>query len=590
MVGGRVWGVISTSSWDAPLPDRVEDGIAAFTELVATAIANSQARDELTRLAEEQAALRRVATLVAEGASPDMVFDAVCAEVARLVPADAAALTRYEDDGTLTVLGGRTPTGYDYVGRRFAPEGTISGLVSETRRPSRISYAEQPGSFAAAAAREMGWDSSVGAPITVEGRLWGVLAVVSTTNRPLPVDTERRLAGFTQLVATAIANTESREQLAELAEEQAALRRVATLVAQGARPAQVFQAVSAEVGRLLPADAVALSRYADGTVTPLGEWPPTGGSEFVAVVGERLPLERGTSAWLVFETGRPARVDGFDGAVGRGPDLARAAGWRSSVGAPIIVEGRLWGVVSVGSKTDRLLPPETEERLGEFTELLATAIANAESHEELDASRARILATADATRRRIERDLHDGAQQQLVSLALELRAAQAAIPAEFDEHRAELSHVIDGLTEVLDGLREIALGIHPPLLAEGGLEPALKTLARRSPIPVELDVRAEGRLPEPVEVAAYYVVSEALTNAAKYARASVVHVDLQASERALRVAVRDDGLGGADPARGSGLLGLKDRAEAIGGTISLRSPHGAGTSLQVELPLDNRNQ
>jgi signal transduction histidine kinase len=195
-----------------------------------------------------------------------------------------------------------------------------------------------------------------------------------------------------------------------------------------------------------------------------------------------------------------------------------------------------------------------------------------------------------ATRRRIERDLHDGAQQQLVSLALELRAAQAAIPAEFGEHRAELSHVIDGLTGVLDGLREIALGIHPAMLAEGGLEPALKRLARRSPIPVELDVRAEGRLPEPVEVAAYYVVSEALTNAAKYARASVVRVDLQASEGSLRVAVRDDGLGGADPARGSGLLGLKDRAEAIGGTISIRSPHGAGTSLQVELPLDNRNQ
>jgi signal transduction histidine kinase/uncharacterized protein YoaH (UPF0181 family) len=591
MVGGRVWGVISTSSLDAPLPDRVEDGIAAFTELVATAIANSQARDELTRLAEEQAALRRVATLVAEGASPDMVFDAVCAEVAQLVPADAAALTRYEDDGTLAVLGGRTPTGYGYVGRRFAPEGTISGLVSETRRPSRISYAEQPGSAAAAAAREMGWDSSVGAPITVEGRLWGVLAVVSTTNRPLPVDTERRLAGFTQLVATAIANTESREQLAELAEEQAALRRVATLVAQGARPAEVFQAVSAEVGRLLPADAAVLSRYGpDGTVTPLGEWTPTGGSESGVLVGERLPLEKGTSAWLVFETRRPARVDGFEGAAGRGLDLARAAGWRSSVGAPIIVEGRLWGVVSVGSKTDRLLPPETEERLREFTELLATAIANAESHEELDASRARILATADATRRRIERDLHDGAQQQLVSLALELRAAQAAIPAEFGEHRAELSHVIDGLTGVLDGLREIALGIHPAMLAEGGLEPALKRLARRSPIPVELDVRAEGRLPEPVEVAAYYVVSEALTNAAKYARASVVHVDLQASERSLRVAVRDDGQGGADPARGSGLLGLKDRAEAIGGTISLRSPHGAGTSLLVELPLDDRNQ
>ena len=588
IVGGRVWGVISTSSPDAPLPDRVEDGLAAFTELVATAIANSQAQDELTGLAEEQAALRRVATLVAEGASPDAVFDAVCAEVAQLVPADAAALTRYEDDGTVAVLGGRNPTGYDYVGRRFAAEGTISGLVFETRQPTRISYAEQPGS-AAAAARAMGWDSSVGAPITVEGRLWGALAVVSTTSRPLPDDTERRLAGFTQLVAAAIANAESREELAALAEEQAALRCVATLVAQGARPAQVFQAVSAEVGRLVPADAAALSRYGpDGTLTPLGEWIRTGSVHIPT--GEPVPLRRGTSAWLVFETRRPARVDRVEGAFGRAADLARGAGWRSTVGAPIIVEGRLWGVVNVGSKTDRLLPPETEERLTEFTELLAMAIANAESHEELDASRARILATADATRRRIERDLHDGAQQQLVSLALELRAAQAAIPAELDKHRADLSHIVDGLTGVVDGLREIARGIHPAILAEGGLEQALKTLARRSPIPVELDMRAEGRLPESVEVAAYYVVSEALTNAAKYACASVVHVDLEVSNGALRVAIRDDGLGGADPSRGSGLVGLKDRAEAIGGRISLHSPHSAGTSLQVELPLDNRNQ
>jgi signal transduction histidine kinase len=222
----------------------------------------------------------------------------------------------------------------------------------------------------------------------------------------------------------------------------------------------------------------------------------------------------------------------------------------------------------------------------EFTELLATAIANAENRAELDASRARIVATADATRRRIERDLHDGAQQQLVSLALELRTAQAAMPPELDEHRAELSRVIEGLTDVLEELREIALGIHPAILAEGGLGPALRTIARRSPIPVELDVRAEMRLPEPVEVAAYYAVSEALTNAAKHAQASVVQVAVEAPDGLLRVAVRDDGLGGADLARGSGLLGLKDRAEAIGGTISLESRPGAGTSLIVELPLD----
>ncbi|HEY6606172.1 MAG TPA: ATP-binding protein, partial [Gaiellaceae bacterium] len=214
------------------------------------------------------------------------------------------------------------------------------------------------------------------------------------------------------------------------------------------------------------------------------------------------------------------------------------------------------------------------------------AIANAESRAELEASRARIVATADATRRRIERDLHDGAQQQLLSLALEVRAAQAGAPPELREHQAELAHVADGLTNVLDGLREIALGIHPAILAEGGLGPALKTLAHRSPIPVELEVRVDGRLPEPVEVAAYYVVSEALTNAAKHARAATARVEVAVQDRVLCVAVGDDGLGGADPALGSGLLGLKDRAEAIGGTISLESAPGAGTSLFVELPVD----
>jgi signal transduction histidine kinase len=221
---------------------------------------------------------------------------------------------------------------------------------------------------------------------------------------------------------------------------------------------------------------------------------------------------------------------------------------------------------------------------------VATAIANAESRAELAASRARIVATADATRRRIERDLHDGAQQQLVSLALELRAAQAAAPPELGKYRAELSHVVDGLTSVLDGLREIALGIHPAILAEGGLGPALRTLARRSPIPIEMAVRAEERLPEPVEVAAYYVVAEALTNAAKYARASNVQVSVDVRDGLLRVVVRDDGVGGADPARGSGLLGLKDRLEAIGGSISLQSPQGKGTTLIAELPLDDRTR
>jgi signal transduction histidine kinase len=288
----------------------------------------------------------------------------------------------------------------------------------------------------------------------------------------------------------------------------------------------------------------------------------------------------------VYRTGLPARADYTRPAQGPLAAAALAEGARSAVGVPVVVDGALWGVVTVGSRETEPLPADVEDRLAKFTELLATAIANAEGRAELDASRARIVATADATRRRIERDLHDGAQQQLVSLALQLRAAQAMVPNELSEHSAELSSVVEGLTGVLDDLREIALGIHPAVLAEGGLAPALKTLARRSPLPVELDVRVDRRLPEQIEVAAYYVVSEALTNAAKYARASVVVVEVEQRNRMLCVIVQDDGRGGADPERGSGLIGLQDRAEAIGGTISLLSPEGKGTTLHVELPLD----
>jgi signal transduction histidine kinase len=373
------------------------------------------------------------------------------------------------------------------------------------------------------------------------------------------------------------------EELAVLVEEHAVLRRVATLVAQGAPPAEVFEAVIAEVGRLLSADAAALSRYeTDTTLTTIGGWSKAKGYR---PDGKRHIVTRGTLGRLIFDTHRPGRIDSYADATGSLADYVRGLGWRSAVGSPIIVEGRIWGVVAVASTSDRPLPLDTERRLAEFTELVATAIANAQSHEELAASRARLLATADATRRQIESDLHDGAQQRLVSLALQLRAAQTTVPAELPELRAELSLVVEGLRDVLEDLREIAHGIHPPMLAEGGLAPALKTLARRSAIPAKLDMRAKARVPERVEVAAYYVVSEALANAAKHAQASVVYVAVEAEGPVLRVSVRDDGVGGADISRGSGLLGLKDRAEAIGGTMSLHSPRRGGTSLLVELPL-----
>jgi signal transduction histidine kinase len=236
------------------------------------------------------------------------------------------------------------------------------------------------------------------------------------------------------------------------------------------------------------------------------------------------------------------------------------------------------------------LPRETEARLTGFTELVATAIANAESRSELAASRARIVAASDETRRRFERDLHDGAQQRLVTLALSLRSAYGKLPHDLDEARTELSHVGQGLVAVQNELREISRGIHPAILSEGGLAPALKSLARRSPIPVALDVRVEGRLPEPVEVCAYYVVSEMLTNTAKHAQASQVHVVVARADTGLQISVRDDGIGGADPARGSGLVGLRDRVEVLGGTIVFRSARGSGTGVEALLPIEARAQ
>jgi signal transduction histidine kinase len=583
IVNGSVWGAMGMSSPDAPLPDHAEDRLAEFTKLVATAIANSQAQDERTRLAEEQAALRRVATLVAAGAPPAEVFEAVSAEVAALIAADGAALTRYEADGTITAVSGwTTEGGFSNLSTRYALEGSLSGVILETGKPARDdNYAQAPGD-APRAAHEMGFRSSVGAPITVDGRLWGVLAAASKSEQPLPLDTELRLAEFAELFATAIANSEAHEQLAQLADEQAALRRVATLVAEGATPHRVFDAVRHEVARMFNTPLSVLLRYdADGTATVLAT-----ADGYLDPIGRSWPVEGDSSAIAqVCRTGLPARADYTRPAQGPIAAAAQAVGAQSAVGVPVVVDGTLWGVMAVGSRETEPLPADFEGRLAQFTELLATAIANAEGRAELDASRARIVATADATRRQIERDLHDGAQQQLVSLALALRAAQATVPEELEQHRSELGCVVDGLTAALNDLREIARGIHPAGLSADGLTPALKRLVSRSPLRVNLDVRADGRFPEPVEVTAYYVVSEALTNAAKHADTPVVDVAVAADGGALRVEVRDDGRGGADPAEGSGLFGLKDRIEAIGGTMRLTSPPGAGTALTVVLPL-----
>jgi signal transduction histidine kinase len=374
---------------------------------------------------------------------------------------------------------------------------------------------------------------------------------------------------------------------ARLSEEQSALRRVATLVARAGPPSVVFEAVTREVGRLCGADLARMERYEqDGTVTGVAAWSREPGQLAELVVGTRLDLDGLSIARGVQQTSGPVRVDGFGQDPGAIAREARAVGIRASVGCPIVVGGRLWGVIAASRKREEPFPPATEAQLAAFTELVATAVANAEAHAELTASRARIVATADQTRRRIERDLHDGAQQHLVSLALRLQGAAAAIPPDLDEVHQEIEGVGAEVDEVLSDLRELSRGIHPANLSEGGLGPALRNLARRSPVPVQLQVGTEGRLPERVEVAAYYVVAEALTNVARHANATLVQVQLERADGVVRLDICDDGVGGADPSRGSGLIGLKDRVEATGGTLGVESRPGQGTSLQVKLPID----
>jgi signal transduction histidine kinase len=345
--------------------------------------------------------------------------------------------------------------------------------------------------------------------------------------------------------------------------------------------------VTAEVGRVLSVEFTFLSRYdLDGEATAVihGAWTRSGAPP-PTPVGERMKVDGRNVTALVFQTGRPARIDRYGEDAGEPPAAAIAAGMRSAVGVPISVEGRLWGVMSAGATLESL-PADTEARLAGFTELVATAIANAESQAQLTSSRARIVAAADQTRRRIERDLHDGAQHRLVSLALQLQAAQAAVPPELTELRAELDIAVDEATGALEELRELARGIHPAVLAEGGLPLALKTLARRCTVPVEVDVRLDERPSEPIEIAAYYLVAEALTNAAKHAKASAAEVEVGTTGGVLRVCVRDDGRGGAELAGGSGLVGLSDRVEALGGRLWLHTAPGAGTTVRAELPLD----
>jgi PAS domain S-box-containing protein len=543
-----------------------------------------RASDALHFLAAEQDALRRVATLVADGASPADVFSAVGKEVAELFNVPAISMARFEprNDGSTIQVGAWGRENPHPVGTRNPPHPGVIQLIWETGRPARIdAYQGLTGSVADDLIAS-GVRSSIGAPIVVGGRVWGGVAALSTSVEPLPEDAEFRLARFTELVATAIANAQARDELELLADEQAALRRVATLVAQGSEPRVVFDAVCEETGRVIGATSVNLAQFTpDGFNVTLSGWSTR---DTHIPSGTKLPLEGDTINAIVRRTSAPARVDSYADAKGELAAVIRRRGIHSEVAAPVVVEGEIWGALIAGWDTNEPSPDETESRLAGFAELVATAISNAMSRSELIASRARIVTTADETRRRIERDLHDGTQQQLVGVGFDLQALKSMLPETLSEPLSELDRIRARLLAVIDDVREISRGLHPALLSQAGLAPALNGLARRSPIPAHVDLAIDDRLPESIEIAAYYAVSEALANAAKHAHASEVRIAVHADD-VLRIAVSDNGHGGAEVGNGSGLVGLIDRIEALGGHLSLTSPRGAGTTITIELPL-----
>jgi signal transduction histidine kinase len=390
------------------------------------------------------------------------------------------------------------------------------------------------------------------------------------------------LAGLAR--ASAIEAERRRHEADLAARQQAALRRVATLVARNVAPSEVFSAVVAELAHCLDVQNASLYRYEpDGTAVLLAAADEPGLQNMP--VGEHFSPEGENIAALVRRSGRVARMDSHDHASGSAAALIRALGLTSGVGAPIMAGSQVWGAAIAGSSRSDAFPPSAEQRVSDFADLITIAIANANARAELRASRARIVTVADDARRHFERDLHDGAQQRLVSLGLQLRLAEESLPPEEATLRAQISDVVTGLVGVSDELREIARGIHPAILSKGGLGPTLKTLARRSAVPVELDVVVPRRLPDHVELAGYYLVAEALTNVAKHAHASLVQLAVKADDDKLYLSIRDDGIGGADARKGSGLIGLVDRVEALGGQIAIASRLGDGTSLVVNIPL-----
>ena len=369
----------------------------------------------------------------------------------------------------------------------------------------------------------------------------------------------------------------------EVAEEQAALRRVATLVASGAEAPAIFRAVAEEAGRLLGAASAATIRYDDDAAVTVGRWHD--GEPRGFVVGTSVPLagSDGLTA-VVYRTGRSARIDDYSGVRGHAAAMMRHNGYGTAVAAPVVAGGRTWGLVLVASNAPDTLGPDAERRLGDFAELVALGLESAEAREQLNASRLRILEAGLSERRRLERNLHAGAQQRLVSLAIQLRVLETQLGGDADGAKQLVAGARRELDLAMKELRELARGLHPAVLTDRGLAAALGSLADSAALPVTIRGASDERLGEAVEAGAYFVVAESITNAVKHSGAAGIEVRLERVPGGLRIEIADDGRGGANPASGTGLRGLADRVEALGGTFAVADRAGGGTVVSVALP------
>ena len=577
-VSDAVWGMLTATSPSQPLPPGTEDRLAQFAQLIAVAVGNSQARIAFTTLADEQAALRRIAELSARGMSADDVLRAVAVEGSRLSGVDFTTVLRFEPDGSTEIVAiDGAPAGV-VVGMRASAAG--DGAVQQLWRTGRAARVDDLAGVAGRwpqIAHRAAFTASVAAPILLQGALWGALVVVSR-DHPLRRGIEDLLVRFADQVGIAISAVDARLRLRALADEQAALLRVAELVARGAAADEVFVAISEEASALLGELPVALMLYDDGGAVVVAT------CNCPAPVGLHVPFSAGTAIDRMYRTGRPAHMDTYEDTPLA--DITREVGITSTTAVPIIVEGRVRAAL-VSSNVAAATRTAVEARLAQFAELAAVAIANAETQAKLTASRARVVATADETRRRLQRDVHDGAQQRLVHAVIALKMARNTVEVD----SAASGFVEEALTNVeraSSELRDIVHGILPRSLTHGGLRIGLESLVGGVTLPVDVRVTTPPRLPTAVETTAYFIVAESLTNAVKHSRARKASVSVDLDGDTLVIEIRDDGVGGADATRGTGLTGLLDRVDAANGSLTIISAPGEGTAVHAELPVDIR--